>query len=100
MPQNPEQKWQEIAEEQLTRSEVASGTGFGHSQGPRVSTKIFAMLVKGELVVKLPKERVDSLTASGVGHNFDPGLGRAMKEWVAVGRSLPEGIIAWALSRG
>jgi hypothetical protein len=52
--------------------------------GLRVSGKIFAMLVNGELVEKLPKDRVDSLAASGVGHNFDPGHGRFMKEWIAV----------------
>lgn len=51
------------------------GTGFGRSEGLRVSGRIFAMLVKGELVVKLPKGRVDELTASGVGHRSDPGHG-------------------------
>jgi hypothetical protein len=42
------------------------------------------MLVRGELVVKLPKKRVEELSAAGVGHPFDPGHGRLMKEWVAV----------------
>ncbi len=46
--------------------------------------KVFAMLVKGKLVVKLPKERVDALVASGDGQHFDPGHGRLMKEWVAI----------------
>ena len=46
--------------------------------------KIFAMLVSGRLVVKLPRGRVDKLVASGAGDRFDPGHGRLMKEWLAV----------------
>jgi hypothetical protein len=49
-----------------------------------VKGKIFAMLVKGRLVTKLPRERVDALVASGAGAPFDPGHGRLMKEWVTV----------------
>jgi len=50
-----------------------------------VNGKIFAMLVKGKFVAKLPKERVDELVSDGTGEYFDPGHGRLMKEWVAVG---------------
>lgn len=84
MPRAPEHLWQSIAESELARPGVTAGTGFGRSEGLRVSGKVFAMLVKGELVAKLPKDRVDELAASGVGHQFDPGHGRLMKEWVAV----------------
>lgn len=42
------------------------------------------MLVRGELVVKLPKTQVEALTAAGVGRPFEPGSGRVMKEWLAV----------------
>ena len=43
------------------------------------------MLVKGKLVVKLPKPRVDALVASGDGERFDPRHdGRLMKEWLSV----------------
>ncbi|MGH2396884.1 MAG: MmcQ/YjbR family DNA-binding protein [bacterium] len=49
-----------------------------------VNGKIFAMLVKGKFVAKLPKERVDELVSGGKGEYFDPGHGRLMKEWVAV----------------
>jgi hypothetical protein len=53
------------------------------SFGLRVGGKIFAMLVGGELVVKLPRERVDALVAAGRGHAFDPRRdGRLMKEWL------------------
>jgi hypothetical protein len=56
-----------------------------------VKGKIFAMLVKGKLVAKLPRERVDALVAWGVGAHFDPGHGRLMKEWVTV----PAGGVPW-----
>jgi len=50
-----------------------------------VDGKIFAMLVRGRIVAKLPKNRVEDLVSSGKGERFDPGHGRLMKEWVAVG---------------
>jgi hypothetical protein len=50
----------------------------------KVNNKIFAMLVRGRFVVKLPRQRVDNLVASGDGEPFDAGRGRPMKEWVAL----------------
>src|SRR3989442_1981152 len=50
-----------------------------------VKGKIFAMLVRGTFVAKLPKERVDELVRGGKGGHFDPGHGRLMKECVAIG---------------
>lgn len=67
----------------LGDSRVSRSRMFG-SMGLKVGGKVFAMLVKGRLVVKLPKERVEALVASGGGEYFDPGHGRIMKEWVAV----------------
>jgi hypothetical protein len=59
------------------------GSGFG-ANGLKVDNRLFAMLTKGELVVKLPRQRVDELVASGAGARFDPGHGRVMKEWLTV----------------
>ena len=64
------------------------GRKFG-SNGLKVNGKLFAMSVRGKLVVKLPKDRVDTLAASGVGERFDPGHGRVMKEWLAVAGAKP-----------
>ncbi|SRR5581483_1397672 len=54
------------------------------SFGLKVNGKIFAMLVRGELVVKLPHVRVGELTTTGVGRPFEPRRGRPMKEWILI----------------
>jgi hypothetical protein len=87
----PEERFAMIVEELLGHSGVTppsdgpqSKKGFGES-ALRIHNKIFAMLVKGKLVVKLPKSRVDALIAEGVGERFDPRHdGRLMKEWLSV----------------
>jgi len=50
-----------------------------------VEGKIFAMLTRGKFVAKLPRRRVDDLVQSGIGAPFDPGHGRLMREWIAIG---------------
>src|SRR5579872_1847549 len=85
----PEARFATIVEELLDNAGVTpplEGTqkGFG-SSGLKIHNKIFAMLVRGKLVVKLPKARVDALIASGEGERFDPRKdGRLMKEWIMV----------------
>jgi hypothetical protein len=55
------------------------------SSGLKIGGKLFAMLAGGRLVVKLPRQRVDALVASGDGERFDPRRdGRLMKEWLTV----------------
>ena len=78
----------EAAFAQVTRAfakdpEVTFGRLFA-SDGLKVHDKIFAMLVRCNLVVKLPKARVDALIAEMKGERFDPGHGRLMKEWVVI----------------
>jgi hypothetical protein len=72
--------------------DVAGGVMMA-SFGLRVKGKIFAMHVRGDCVVKLPRARVDALVASGAGRRFEPGPGRIMKEWVAV----PPGAADWVV---
>lgn len=81
----PEERYGRVEEALLgdpgvTRSEKR---GFG-SSGLGVAGKLFVMLVKDELVVKLPRRRVDALVDAGHGGRFEPGPGRVMKEWLTV----------------
>lgn len=71
--------------------------GFG-SSGLKVHDKIFAMLTKSRLIVKLPRSRVDELVTSGDGERFDPRKnGHLMKEWLVLE---PTSQIEWlALAR-
>jgi hypothetical protein len=55
----------------------------------KVKKKIFAMMIGDELVLKLPKPRVDELVDAGNGRRFDPRKnGRVMKEWIVL--TVPE----------
>ena len=92
-PSAPEERYAKLVEALLS-PDVTLGSagkkGFG-SAALCTSGKIFAMLVRGKLVVKLPKPRVEALIASGEGERFDPGHGRLMKEWVTVASTSEEG---------
>ena len=67
------------------------GSGFGRS-ALRWEKKIFAMLVRGRLVVKLPASRIDALIADGDGVRFDANKGTPMREWFSLD---PESPLAW-----
>lgn len=82
-------RWQSLVSGVLAEG-VAT---YGNQGGPerafgatslKTDGKIFAMLVKDRLVVKLPAARVTALVKSGAGERFDPGHGRIQKEWLAL----------------
>jgi len=89
-PSTPEERYARIVEALASRPDVTPPADvprkkkFGNSLELRVANKIFAILVQGRLVVKLPQQRVDALIAAGDGVRFDPGHGRLMKEWVTI----------------
>ena len=87
----PEERFAALVETfQKTPGVTREGTGFG-SSGMKVGGKIFAMLARGALVVKLPRARVDEFVAAGEGERYDPrGDGRLMKEWLVAGTALDE----------
>jgi hypothetical protein len=68
------------------------GSGFGRG-AIRFQRKIFAMFVRGRLVVKLPAGRVDELVAAGEGVRFDANKGTPMREWFSLE---PQSSLPWA----
>lgn len=54
------------------------------SNALKVDGKIFAMLVKGALAVKLSPAEVAAATTAGQGEPLSMGRGRVMKEWLVV----------------
>ena len=90
----PEQRYEDLIEEFLGEDGVLpppGGSGFGRGT-LRYRRKIFAMFVRGQLVVKLPRNRVDELVAQGHGVRFDANKGTPMKEWLSLD---PESDLAW-----
>jgi hypothetical protein len=73
-----------VVESLMKEPGVSSARMFGAIGLKNKKGKFFAMLYKGELVVKLPKGRVEQLVKSKGAKHFDPGHGRIMKEWVAI----------------
>ena len=80
---DPEAAFASIAERLLREPGTEQKSAF-YSPGLRVGGKIFAMLVGGELVVKLPADRCAELIAAGGARPFQTG-GRSMRQWVTVG---------------
>lgn len=78
-----ERVWSEVTEGLLAIPDVASGRML-HAAGLNHRGKFFALLRRGDLVVKLPAARVDELERSGAGRRFEPGHGRVMREWAVV----------------
>ncbi|MGO8961891.1 MAG: hypothetical protein ACLQFR_31650 [Streptosporangiaceae bacterium] len=67
------------------------GSGFGRG-ALRYQGKIFAMLVRGRFVVKLPADRVTALIDSDDGAAFDANKGTPMREWLSLD---PESSLDW-----
>src|SRR5260370_30126546 len=79
----PQERYEDLVDEFTGMDGVTpptGGSGFGRG-ALRYRRKIFAMFVRGELVVKLPRPRVDELVAGGHGERVDAHKGTPMKEW-------------------
>jgi hypothetical protein len=71
------------------------------SMGLRAGGKFFAFVRDGDLVVKLPAERVTALVASGEGAPFVGSRERVMREWVVLRPANEEACAAYvAEARG
>ena len=60
---------------------VNAGRG---AQGLKVGSKMIAMFGKGDLLLKLPPERVQAHIAAGRGLPYDPGTGKVLKNYLVV----------------
>ena len=90
----PEERYEDLVDGLLGTDGVTpprGGSGFGRG-AIRFQNKIFAMFVRGRLVLKLPAERVDDLVSAGDGVRFDANKGTPMREWFSLD---PGSALAW-----
>jgi hypothetical protein len=83
---SPRRRFEDLVDELTGTPGVTpprGGNGFGRS-ALRFQGKIFAMLVRDRLVLKLPAGRVDALAAAGEGAHFDANKGTPMREWLSL----------------
>ena len=85
-PAGSRERFEDLVDELIGTEGVTpprGGSGFGRS-ALRFQGKIFAMYVRGRLVVKLPAGRVTALIAAGEGVHFDANKGTPMREWLSL----------------
>lgn len=75
--------WQDILDTLLVNPGMSRRAMFG-ADAIGLGGKYFAMCWQGQLLAKLPRERVDALVAAGTGTYFDPGMGKPSGGWLQV----------------
>lgn len=91
---SPEERYADLIGELVGRPGVTPperASGFGRS-AVRFNGKIFVMLVRGRLTLKLPEHRVAELVLTGHGEPFDANKGKPMREWICL---RPDSALAW-----
>ncbi len=85
MTEQPTDFFREVSAAALAHGDVATGTMMGFPC-LRVSGAFFASCDhrSGDLIVKLPRHRVEQLIQAGEGKPFAPA-GRTFREWVLIG---------------
>jgi len=81
-----------IAEELQADPAVRTGSMFGH-RCLKTGRKVFATEYEGELLVKLPPDRIDELKAEGA-CDFAP-MGRTMTGWILVAEPADDAVGVW-----
>ncbi len=89
---SPEERFEALVDEFTGQPGITPpGATGGFGRGAlRVGGRIFVMFVRGQLVLKLPKARVDELVDAGHGVRFDANKGTPMKEWLALAADSPQ----------
>ncbi len=72
-----------VVDTMLQNPDVTQSQKRGFGSGLRVGGKVFAMLVKSKLAVKLPPNSIEELLAKGEGELYESG-GRPTKDWIVV----------------
>ncbi len=80
---SPQARYSALVERELQQPDVSFGRMMS-GQVLSIHGKIYAMLVRDQLVVKLPAARAAEMIAAGEAAAFQPRPGRRMREWVAV----------------
>ena len=81
---SPVERYHELCEELLAQPGVTIGRALSN-EGLMVHGKLFAFLLRGQLIVKLPVERVAEVIGAGTGAPALMGK-RTMNGWVEVSR--------------
>ena len=81
-----------VAEELQADPAVRTGVMFGH-KCLKTGRKMFACEYEGDLLVKLPPDRLDQLRAQGA-REFNP-MGRPMTGWILVAEPADDAVRAW-----
>jgi hypothetical protein len=93
-PGGPQERYEDLVDALIGTEGVTpprGGSGFGRS-ALRYQGKIFAMQVRGALVLKLPADRVEALVRAGEGGYFDANKGTPMREWLSLD---PRSALPW-----
>jgi len=81
-----------VAEELQADPAVRTGVMFGH-KCLKTGRKMFACEYEGDLLVKLPPDRLEQLRAQGA-REFNP-MGRPMTGWILVAEPADGAVSAW-----
>jgi hypothetical protein len=84
--------YEAVAHELLADPAVSAGKLFGHPC-LKIRGKVFVCEHDGDLLAKLPRERIDELKAEGA-RDFEPG-GHKMGGWVKVPEPDGDAVRAW-----
>jgi hypothetical protein len=85
--------YEAVAHELLADPAVSAGKLFGHPC-LKIAGKVFVCEHDGELLAKLPAERIDELKAQDA-RDFEPMAGRKMNGWVKVPEPADDAVGVW-----